>query len=326
MSFSAPTVSSYTPQVYASATVYGLASEVSRDASQSQVVLQNSTAYSGAQSNNSLQEHATLSQQGASDNQKQIEVSPPTPPSVPSPTIASRPVASIGSVSGGHNSLGRGTIDQNQGTVQNTLARLQGMDGQPSHASNDLTQFESVSEDLLAELGQEMWLPEAVELPVESQEFLPLGSIPPEVLPRPESTTSGPPLASPQMPVAEREVIPVTVPAYNSTPAGDFRQRAIPSVREEQNRLASSASLSLGRSRNATLPSLNLPNPVPGRAVNPALATDTVQATDPSVPLSAIPVPTPVHLLGLTPTTNFLTGLPMPIGIPAAPPSLSVIA
>lgn len=294
MSLSA--MNSLTPVLRSRAVVNGLTTEVARDASQAQVVVQNSNAHSGSQSHNTLQENATLIQGAIGDNTKQIQVSAPAAAgqSLHSP-ITSPPLA-VETVSNDSLSLGRATAQQDQLVAQNSFARLQNANGQPSQASNTLVQTESAATGISAGVTQ-------------------YGSL--QGLKAEPSKVAPPTLFSlPDAPAASEGSLNPLFQMDQVLPAGNFR--TFRSVKEEQNRLASSASLLLGRHGSSYLPSLNFPSPIRSAPISLQSTATPVQSSV-QTGVSA-PVPSPDQLLAFGPRPIDPFQLVSP-----APPSLTSV-
>lgn len=144
------------------ASLNGLASDVSRDASQAQVVVQSAHAENGAQSQNALAENATLVQGGSAENSKAIAVAaPPSDPTIRTvrspfltfPALSSSTPLSLATFWGPTLSRGLGNINQGQGTQQHSVARGFDFDGNPSHATNTLVQNENTAMNLTSHQG-----------------------------------------------------------------------------------------------------------------------------------------------------------------------------
>jgi hypothetical protein len=268
MSLSVSNLNHSLPLLSSSAAIHGLTAEVSRGASQSQVVVQNSTAYSGAQSNNAIQETATLFQGANADNSKHVQVNPTATAGVSAYSPIASLAAGIGVPNSDFLSLGRAAVDQNQLVAQNAFARLQNVDGQPSRASNGLAQAASTGTEISSNLGQ--------------------------------GTALGGSAASSQALRLEsrQAVLNPLFPMEQVLPLDDFRLSS--SVKAEQNRLASSASLLLGRQQDANLTSLNLPTPIRSTPMNPTPTTSSAGSNSLQTGVSA-PVPTPAQLLATGP-------------------------
>jgi len=267
----------FTPVLRSSTALNGLTTEVSRDASQAQVVVQNSNAYNGAQSHNTLQENATLLQGARADNTKQIQVSAPATPgqSLHSP-ITSPPIA-VETTSNDSLSLGRATARQDQLVGQNSFARLQNANGEPSQASNDLVQTEALATEISSGVTQYGSLQGLQAEPIQAEQ---------------------PALFSlPDAPVSVEESLNPLYQMEEVLPAGNFRTSR--SVKEEQNRLASSASLLLGRHGSSYLPSLNFPSPI--RSAPLSIQSTTMPISNSVQTRVPAPVPTPDRMLASGP-------------------------
>jgi hypothetical protein len=274
------------PLLSSSVAVHGLTAEVSRGASQSQVIIQNSTAYSGAQSHNTLQETATLFQGASADNTKQVQLNPTATTLAAYAPLAS-PAVGIGAVNSDFLSLGRAAADQNQTVAQNAFARLQSADGQTSRSSNELSQTATTNTAITSNLGQPTGVAGSAATP---QALLP---------------ESGQAALNPLF-----QMDPVL-------PLDDFKLSS--SVKAEQNRLASSASLLLGRQQNVSLSSLNLPTPIRSAPMNPAPTTSSAGISASPTGVSA-PLPTPAQLLATGPRPLDPSNMVSP-----PPPGLSLL-
>lgn len=230
MSLSAPTIDSR-PTLVASATVKNLVADVSRVADQNQMVAQNSNAFSGARSVNDMTDTAVISQTAAGINNKKIEIQNPA-------------AETTAILAADFDSLVRATIEQNQGTFQGTFAQGTDFDGNPSSAVNNAALSEDVTQDQASKIRTELRTLKSGET---AQAPAPQ---PPSTSALQHSTLDTAATTEPSLPTSKVSTPPTahtsTPPTVDSSPARDFRMLHHPlSVHEEQNRLASSASLSL---------------------------------------------------------------------------------
>ena len=242
MSFSSPSIDTR-PSVVSTATVKNLTAEVERVADQNQMVVQDSNAFSGARSVNDMTDTAVISQAAVGTNNKEIEIQNPAS-GVEQPTAVSTEILATD-----FDSLGRATIEQNQGAIQGAFAQGTDFDGNPSSAVNNATLSEDVAQDQVSELRNQVSgirnqksedtpaaaLQNSNTPALQHSTLDTAAATEPGLTEPPHSHTPTPPNSSTSAP-----------PTVNATPARDFRPLHRPlSVREEQNRLASSASLSL---------------------------------------------------------------------------------
>lgn len=342
MSLSAPTIDAR-PTLVASATVKNLTADVSRVADQNQMMVQDSNAFSGAQSVNDMTDTAVISQVATGTNEKEIEIQNPAAEGDTPAAISTEVLATD------FDSLGRATIEQNQGTIQGTFAQGTDFDGAASSAVNNAALSEDVAQEQESGIrnlvsGAQTTDSEAAALQhstlesgIGSQES---GDVPavtlqhsntptlqhtpqesgirnlesgdaqaasiqhsntpalqhstPETVAATEPELPAPSI-QPRVSLPEHQA-PTAEPEVDTTPAGDFRTLHRPlTVREEQNRLASSASLSLPSFLGYSFDLASLPIPsfivqaddfaTPGSLLLPS--TPVIESRSPLAPLPA---------------------------------------
>jgi hypothetical protein len=360
MSLSTPSIDTR-PSVVAIATVKNLVADVSRVAGQTQMMVQDSNAFSGAQSANNMTDTAVISQVATGTNEKEIGIRNQVAP------ISTEILATD------FDSLSRATIEQNQGTIQGTFAQGTDFDGNSSSAINNATLSEDVAQDQVSGIRyqvsgaqttdyrlqttdseaaalQHSTLESGIGNQVSGIRYQVSGAQTTDH--RPQTTNSEtatlqhsntPALqhstfetaaaTEPELPASaiEHRISSIEHQASNiepdvdTTPAGDSHTLHRPlSVREEQNRLASSASLSLPSFLGYIfdLARLSIPSFVvqTGFATPDSLLLPSTPVIESNNPLAPLPIFAPVHF-----TQRPLMFHPNVFTLPA-PISLNVMA